>query len=434
MKHLCPLIFFAFVTTSIVAQPMLSLNDALLEAMSKNFDILIVRNDLAVAKNSDFYGNAGEQPFYTLTAGETAQLTGVNQKLANGSEISRIGVPSHAFTTQLGVAYPILNGFRVKATKGRIREQTAIADARLFAQIQNTAAQVIVRYYDIVRQQKLLTSLEKTLAVSEQRLALVKARQSVGMANNSDLYLAELDLNARRQEITNQDLALRQNKIDLNMLLAKAKNVDFSVSDSIVLDRNLNYENLLAFAQKNPDVLANEGQIRVMDWMEKETHAQRLPTARLTGGLSANLSNTTAGFLLQNINYGPFIGANISVPLFNKNIFDKQEENVALQRNTRQLQLAALHNSIEGNFYKAWQTYQTFLARTISEGDNIKIAQQFLDIVLERYTLNQSNAIDLREAQRSYEDAIFRLTSVQYAAKLAETELLRLSAKLIVKE
>jgi outer membrane protein TolC len=434
MKFLCPLLFLFVAPLSLNAQTLLSLSDALSQALDKNYDIQIAHNEVIAAQASDYYGNAAEHPFYSLTASENGQLTGVNQKLASGNEISRIGVPSHAFATQLGVAYPIFNRFRVSATKGRIREQINATNYRAAAQMQNTLAQVSIRYYDIVRQQKLLKSLQKTLDVSEKRLELVKVRQSVGMANNTDLYLAELDLNTRKQEIVAQDLALRQNKTDLNTLLARDKNMNFSVSDTIIIAQNLDYEELLASAKKNPDAMFAESQVNTMDWMEKEVHAQRLPTARLTGGVAANISNTTAGFILQNANYGPFVGASVSIPLFNKGIFNKQEEIVALQRNTRQTQANSLQNTIEGNMYRTWQAYQTFQGRIISETANIGIAQQYLSLVFQRYTLNQSNAIELREAQRSYEEASFRLTSVQYATKVAEIELLRLAAKIVVEK
>lgn len=434
MRFLYPLLLLCTASPSLNAQTLLSLSDALSQAMDKNFDIQITHNEVIAAQANDYYGNANEHPFYTLTASENGQLTGVNQKLASGNEISRVGVPAHAFATQFGVAYPIFNRFRVSATKGRIREQINATNHRAAAQIQNTVAQVSSRYYDIVRQQKLLKSLQKTLDVSEKRLELVKVRQSVGMANNSDLYLAELDLNARKQEILTQDLALRQNKTELNTLLARDKKIDFSVSDTIILTENLAYEELLASAKKNPDVMLAESQVKTMDWMEKEIHAQRLPTARLSAGLAASISNTTAGFILQNASYGPFVGANISVPLFNKKVFDTQEQIVSLQRNTRQIQVNNLQNTIEGNMYRTWQAYQTFQERIVAETANIKTAQQYLDIIFQRYTLNQSNAIDLREAQRSYEEASFRLTTVQYAAKVAEIELLRSAAKLVIEK
>lgn len=432
MKFLCPLFFLCFFGVSLFAQlPVLTLDDALNQATLHNFDIQIVRNDLTIAQKSDYYGNAGENPAYIFNAGENAQLIGINQKLSNGNEISKIGVFSHAFTTQLGVAYPIFNTYRTNATKGKVREQVKVADARLLAQLQNTAAQVIVRYYDIVRQKKFIQSFQKTIAVSEKRLELVKTRSSVGLANNSDLYLAELDLTARKQELANQTLLLAQAKTELNTLLANEKSQDFNVIDTILYSPNLEYDALLKAAQTNPEIMAAESQVNMTAWMEKEIHAQWLPTVRLNGGAATSLSNTTAGLFLQNISYGPFLGVSLSTPLFNKNLYDRQEEIVRLQRSTKTLQRDALKNTIEGTVYKTWLAYQSAMERLNVEKQNLQTAQKYLDLTMQKYGLGQSNAIDLREAQRSYEDAAFRLTAIHYTIKVAETELLRLAGKLV---
>lgn len=433
LKQLFTFFFLSFSFFSPFAQSLLSIDEALQLAMNQNYDVLISRNELNVAQSAVFYGNAGEQVATTLNLGENLQVTGLNQKFANGNEISKVGAVSNALNSQLAFAYPIFNNYRVRTTKGRIQEQVQLADSRAIAQIQNTCAQVMVRYYDICRQGKLLQSLQKSLAVSEKRLELIKVRQQVGMANSADLYLTELDLNARKQELQQQDLGLRQNKADLNTLLNRDEKIDFSVSDTIAISYTLQYEQLLGDAQKNADIQAAKEQIKIMDWMQKEIYAQRLPTARLNGGLAANMSNNTAGFQLRNINYGPFIGANISIPLFNQSIFDKQEQVIVVQKKTRELQAEALQNTIEGNLYKTWLAYKTSLSRNESEAQNVKIAQQYLDLVMQRYTLNQSNALELREAQRSYEDSVFRLTNVQYNAKVAEIELLRLAGKLVMR-
>lgn len=415
------------------AQTLLKLDDAVAIALKQNYDISIAKNDLIVAQQSDFKGNANEQITYNLTIGENLQLTGVNQKLANGSDISRVGVPSQAFTTQFAATYPIFNGYRIKAVKGRFKEQISIADARLMGQIQNVAAQVMLRYYDIVRQQRLIKALEKTLAVSEKRLELVKIRQSVGTANNTDLYLAELDLNARLQDIKQQTLLLEQGKVDLNTLLNESADKNFLVEDTIIVNPSINLEQIVTSSKKNPELLIADGQVNLLDWLEKETHAQRLPTARLIGGVGASISNTSAGFLLQNISYGPYLGVNLSIPLFNKKIFDRQEDLVAMQRKSREIQKSNVENVIEGNIQRTWRAYQIALERIKSELDNTLTAQKYLDLVLQRYQLNQSNAIEMREAQRSYDDAFLRLTNVQYAAKVAEIELNRISSQIVEK-
>jgi outer membrane protein len=430
-KYLCPFFLYLCVSATLSAQEQLSIEAALTSALANNFDIAIAKQEYIAAQSTIFYGNANEQPIYTLTASENGQLNSVNQKFLNGSEIARLGVPAHALNMQFGVAYPVLNKKRIYATKERIRTQSTIANHRQNAQIQTTAAQVIVRYYDIVRQQKLMQLLQRTIAVSEKRLDLIKVRQSVGVANNTDLYLAELDLNSRKQDYEQQALTIKQLKVELNTLLSREKSLDFIVSDSIILNTTLQYAALLAAAKNNPDVLMAGDQIKVMEWMEKEMHTQRLPTTRVVGGVSGSLSNTTAGFLLQNISYGPFIGVNVSVPLFNQKVFNKQEETLAMQRKSREIQLMSLQNTIEGSMLRTWQAWQTNSSRTITEAANMLIAQQYLALIEQRFALNQSNAIEFREAQRSYEDAAYRLTSVQFAAKLAETELLRLAAQLV---
>lgn len=432
------LLLFSFLLLLVIqhqtkAQSLLRLEDAISMALSQNYEISLVKNDLLFAQQSNFKGNANEQMTFNLNLAENLQLTGVNQKLANGNEIVRVGVPSHAFSSQLVASYPIFNKYRVKAIKGRINEQTNIADARVMGQIQNIAAQVMLRYYDIVRQQRLILALQKTLAVSEKRLELVKVRQSVGTANNTDLYLAELDLNSRKQEITQQALTLEQSKVDLNTLLNENADKNFQVEDTILVNPNLYLEQILTKSKQNSDVLMADGQIKLLEWLEKETHSQRLPIVRLNGGVGANLSNTTAGFLLQNINYGPFLGVNFSMPLFNKKVFDRQESLVAIQRKSREIQKSSLENTIEGNVQRTWKAYQVALERIKSETENTKTAQNYLDLMLQRYQLNQSNAIEMREAQRSYDDSFLRLTNVLYAAKVAEIELNRISNQLIEK-
>ena len=65
------------------------------------------------------------------------------------------------------------------------------------------------------------------------------------------------------------------------------------------------------------------------------------------------------------------------------------------------------------------------------EEDNIKLADENQKIALERFRLAQSTAIELREAQVSYVNALTRLVNARYSAKAAETELLRLQGELI---
>jgi outer membrane protein TolC len=54
-------------------------------------------------------------------------------------------------------------------------------------------------------------------------------------------------------------------------------------------------------------------------------------------------------------------------------------------------------------------------------------------LMQERFKLGQSTIIDLKEAQRTFEETNFRMISNWYIARVAETQLLLLTGQLIGK-
>lgn len=60
------------------------------------------------------------------------------------------------------------------------------------------------------------------------------------------------------------------------------------------------------------------------------------------------------------------------------------------------------------------------------EEENIELAKENVAIALERFKQGVSTYLELREAQKSLEDAYDRLIAARYNAKVAETEVLRL--------
>jgi outer membrane protein len=64
--------------------------------------------------------------------------------------------------------------------------------------------------------------------------------------------------------------------------------------------------------------------------------------------------------------------------------------------------------------------------------NNIVVAKENLDITLEKFKLNQVNSIEIRQAQSSYEDALFNAIAARYTAKISEIELKKISNILIL--
>ena len=81
--------------------------------------------------------------------------------------------------------------------------------------------------------------------------------------------------------------------------------------------------------------------------------------------------------------------------------------------------------------FKAFSKYQEDLAILQLETENNSLVKENLTIALERFRVGESNSIELKVAQQSYEEAINRLSDARYSAKISETQLLKLSGGIV---
>jgi outer membrane protein TolC len=83
------------------------------------------------------------------------------------------------------------------------------------------------------------------------------------------------------------------------------------------------------------------------------------------------------------------------------------------------------------NYYNAITNFEAAKEALKLEEENILLAHENSVIAFERFRLAESTALELRQAQQSYVDAMTRLVSARYSAKTAETELLRIEGELV---
>ena len=83
------------------------------------------------------------------------------------------------------------------------------------------------------------------------------------------------------------------------------------------------------------------------------------------------------------------------------------------------------------NVINAFKDYEFQKQALALEESNISLARENVSIAMERYRLGVSLYLELRDAQKSLEDAYNRLIAARYNTKVAETELLRLRGDLV---
>lgn len=405
----------------------LSLEEAVNIALKNSFDIQLARNNVEANTLLNNYGVAGGLPTVNATGTDNEQITTLNQKLSNGTNTNRSGVTANNLNAGLTGSILLYNGMRVVSTKHRLEELQNQSEQLLNAQIQNTIALVMTQYYDVVRQQSYLRTLDTSINAAKERLKIVKAQQAVGYANNADLYQSQLDLNALLQSKEAQQVVIDQSKADfLTSLNLKADSIVI-ISDSILTGSLVMLDSVLNSLSTNPEVIAADQQIKINRFIEKETAAQRYPSLRFNTGYSYNRSQSAAGFTLLNQTYGPTFGLNISIPIYNGSAYKRQQKVAEIDTKNAVIQKESLIRDYESNAVKTYQAYASALKQLETQKQNYLLAQQLLDLVLKKFELRNATIIDVKNAQETFENAGYLFTNLSFAAKSAEIELKRIS-------
>ena len=425
------LLVLIFSQEKLAAQNNLSLKEAVTIAIQNSYDIKLVENTAAIAKNNNNYGVAGGLPTVTATGTNNNTLTTIHQTFPDPSRnTTRSGVDGSTLNGGLSATMILFNGYRVAATKDRLESIQKQTEAALQTQMLNTSSTVMQQYYNVIRQAAFLKTIEKSIEASEQRVAIVKTRQEIGVANQADLLQSSLDLNALLQAKQNQLVVLEQVKADLYNSMVVPANSNFTFADSIQVDQKLSLSDIESKMKSHPLLQSAQQLINVNQFLEKETKALTYPTLRANGGYNYNSNKSTAGFILLNESYGPFLGLNLSIPIYAGSTSKRAYKNAQINTVSAKIQYENTEQDLATELFKTYQNYQNSLKQTPIEVQNFEMSEALLALVMEKFKLGQATIVDVKQAQQSFETAGFRLTSLKFSAKIAEIELKRLSNQL----
>lgn len=402
----------------------LTLHDAVETALRTNLGIQMAHNNVTAAGINNSYGVAGGLPLVSATGSDVEQVTSLKQEYANpANNKSSSNASSNNLSASLNASMLLYNGDKVRNAHRRLgliesQNQEQLSSRALFL-----VYNVMLKYYDIIRQQSYARTLSASIDVSREKLDVVKAQQSAGVANNADLFQAQVDLNTQVQNLRAQQLVIEQAKTDLLTLLTLKPDSTITVSDTIMVDRSLELSAVLNAIQSNPDINIADQQIAINAYIEKETAAQRYPSLSANAGYNFSHTKNAAGFSLLNQSYGPFAGVGVSIPIFNGSIYRKQQEIAGINVKNAQLQKDTLALNYTSNAVKNWQAYNNNLQQLETAKANYDLSGKLLDLVMQRFQLKQATIVEVKNAQDSFENAGYLLVNVSFSAKAAELRL-----------
>jgi len=298
--------------------------------------------------------------------------------------------------------------------------------------VENVLSEIIVTYYSIIQNKNRLKVLQDAINFSNRRRELVMLKYQIGSASELGYLQSIVDLNADSAAFLRQQVTLKNAKADLNNLLVTDVASDYDVSDTITFQQLPDYKTLISsLPVSNTQIeLANQNsEIAALNY--RITHSPKYPLISFFSDYNYNRSKYDFGTTSSYKNYGPVTGLNLSYSLFDGFSKRRNSANAMIQQQTSNIQLQQVTKDIESQVFQLYNNYLNNLKLVKFEADNLKISRRNTFIAFEKYRLGELSDIDLRQIQIMQLEAENSLLLAQFQAKQIETELLRISGKIL---
>ncbi|AGA76959.1 TolC family protein [Echinicola vietnamensis] len=418
---------------SAFGQEELSFEKAIIKGLENNYDVKIALQDKKVTEIDKKIGVGALLPSLDATYGRTTSTEDVEQQFVNESTPRNIdGAKSTGENFNINAIY----GFRYEAVVAlkRLGKLDEIGELQAKVVIENTVAAISEAYYRLATELERYEVLQETLELSQQRLDIAKSQYELGGSSKTEYLAAQVDYNTDRSMLVSQEQVIRTARINLNELMALDDTQNFVITDSILINKDLTLGPLVDQAMdQNKMLLINRRQENVAYLQLKEIQAQRLPYLSLDGNYRQSVSNSDAGFLIQNKREGYSFGATIGINLFSGFTLNRQIQRARVQQESQAYILDQYEVQLKSDIYRAFNVYENSKQRLEIERQNYLVVEENTDIAFDRFKTGLTSYLEFRDAQVNRLNAESRLIDAIFSTKVAEVELMRLAGKIYYK-
>ena len=405
-------------------------------ALDHNYDIKLVNNNVAAAKNNASIYNSGYLPTVSANGGANYQDRFNENEFEDGSVQDNETV-TDSYNASVGINYLLFDGLGRMYNYKKLQELYNLSEIQARQVIENTLLQLLATYYDVALMTENKVNQEKSLAISKDRSIRERYNYEYGQNTQLDVLNSEVDVNNDSIALLNITRELSNAKRDLNVVLGRDINTDFMVDTLVTYAIDLNYKDLLNSAKENNTLLLQaEKNIDLSNFDLKINRSNWLPSIGLNGAYGWNSfnvdSNTSNAFSFAAQNSNGFnAGVNLSWSIFDGGLTKTRVDNAKIAIDNSSIQKEQVDQDLERNVANAWETYQNALFILQAEQKNVETNKRNFSRSEEQFKLGQIISVEFRLAQVNLLNAVNNLNQAKYVAKVAELKLLQLSGDLL---
>lgn len=414
------------------AQEVLTRDDAMKLALQHNYDIQVAQKSIESSKNNKSIYNTGYLP--TATASGSGQVTfnaGENSTVQGDQTFE--AAAAYNYSASVGVNYVIFNGLGRMYNYKQLKEQHSLTELQAKQIIENTILQLSNSYFEIARLSENIGILQNALEISKTRMKRAEYGYEYGQGTQLNILNAEVDVNNDSINFLNTKQQLANAKRNLNLIMGRTLETEFSVDTAIVFELALNANEVSAKAlERNVMIEQTRSQLKNSEYAIKASRAGWFPS------LSANAAyayqgqeNPNGAFLTGSESYGPQAGLSLSWNIFDGGTTKTRTQSAKIAMETQKIQQEQTAYTVQRDVLNAYATYENALFVLKAQEANLKTAKRNFDRSNEMYKQGQITSIEFRQAQLNQLNSQSSYSQAKYNTKNAELQVKQLAGVLL---
>jgi len=420
-------------STQAFSQADLSVAQAVAKALENNYQIKLIQTNVQVSELKNNWGTAGMIPTFSLNLGNSANL-------ADNSNNPASFFPGVVFSDNLKFSldmnWTIFNGFGIRINKQKFEQLETQTKGNAIVVIENTIYETIIAYYTAIVQSRKLQVVNNLLNFSKDKLDYFKLKSDFGTSTSFDLLEFENLVLTDSSNVLVQELALKNAKRNLNLLMAEGVATEYNLTDKLEFTiANVTYDDLLkTMLESNQNIKNQYYNLELQDLNQQAQKSAYYPVITLGLGASPSVgyiellgdqgfsTNTNA------LNYYGTINAKYT--LFNGWNRKRNTEISRIQYDAANLQVDELKLKLSHQLKSIYELYQMQTKIESMTYKMVKHAEQLWELGKEKYDLGLINVFNLNDIKSAYQRTVLSYFDRLFEVLKTHYDLLRISGQI----
>jgi outer membrane protein TolC len=427
------LVLLLAASAALASAETLTLAKALREAVENNPGYLASRADRRFAENAhSSAGLAGYLPTVAATGAYSWSELDTRQEASSGAITENPAATSTVRTAGVNANWTLFEGFSGPLEQKRLRLVRDQARAVETLSREDVLRRAALAYADLARQSRLRDVRDTLYRLSDERLRILESRLASGSAARPAWLEGQVDRNADRAALIQQQAVLHAARLALAAALGRRAAVSEEADTSSALPSAP-----IDLASLNQGLEDRQAEVRLAE-AESEIAAVQLrqatslwyPRLEATAGYNYTQTNNDVGPAVENRSIGPRAGLNLTIPLFDGELPWRVYDRGRFAVTAAELRLREARFAARAEVERAHAAWVALDSAAGLEREGLGYARENLDLTYRRWKSGNLSYLEARLAQVKYLDAFTRSENSEYDAFRARLDLLRAAGRM----